>query len=107
LQHGINKSIATNATHYDVIENILVYTKGLNKHSRKDKGEHLRMDANRAKCSPLVCNQTYVKRGTIFLFASNMTVSISCQEWRHQVEVAFETLKGPGSIHYLDIFYPM
>jgi hypothetical protein len=29
-----------------------------------------------------------------FLFASGMTHSISGQEWRQHVEVAFETLKG-------------
>jgi hypothetical protein len=33
-----------------------------------------------------------------FLFASGMNVSISCQEWRQHVEVAFETLKGPMEI---------
>jgi len=30
----------------------------------------------------------------VFLFASGMTHSISGQEWRQHVEVAFETLKG-------------
>ncbi len=42
-----------------------------------------------------MCSQTYVTGGGVFLFASGMIVSISCQEWKQHVEVAFETLKGP------------
>jgi hypothetical protein len=37
----------------------------------------------------------YVIGGGIFLFIGGMIIFISCQEWRQQVEVAFETLKDP------------
>ncbi len=48
----------------------------------------------------MLCGQTYVTRGGIFLFTSVMIVHVSCQDWRQQVEMAFEAFKGPMELRW-------
>ncbi len=53
------------------------------------------MDASKAQSQLVVCSQMDVTRGGVFLFIGVMILPISCQDQRQQVEVAFETFKGP------------
>ncbi len=52
------------------------------------------MDWTRLQLLAMGSNQKDVIKGRVFLFISCMNAS-SCQEWRQQVELVFESLKGP------------
>jgi hypothetical protein len=52
------------------------------------------MDWTKLQLLAMGSNQKDVIRGGVFLFTSCMNPS-SCQEWRQQVELAFESFKRP------------